>query len=101
VTVPFEPVTIERGTVAVFGVGEVESVTLTVKLEVPTLCDFPDITPVVALSKNPLGKLPAEIDHVYGIVPPAPVMLSKYDWPTVPLGSDVVVIASGATAAPL
>jgi hypothetical protein len=48
-----------------------------------------------------LGKLPAEIDHVYGIVPPAPVMLSKYDWPTVPLGSDVVVIASGATAAPL
>lgn len=57
-------VTIEREAVAVSGVGEVESVTSTVKSEVPILCGVPDITPVVESRESPAGKLPLASDQV-------------------------------------
>jgi hypothetical protein len=46
------------------------SVTLTVKLYVAAVVGVPEMTPVDALSDNPGGRAPADIDHVYGSVPP-------------------------------
>jgi hypothetical protein len=40
------------------------SLTCTVKLDVPVVVGVPETTPVVVLSVNPAGKLPAESDHV-------------------------------------
>ena len=49
-----------------------ESVTVAVKLMVPTCgpVGVPVIAPVAAFSVSPAGKLPAVIDHEYGVVPP-------------------------------
>jgi hypothetical protein len=55
---------------AAFGVGDAESVTVTVKFEPPTVVGAPEITPAVGSSVKPLGRLPAETDHVYGEIPP-------------------------------
>jgi hypothetical protein len=46
-----------------------ESVTWTVKLEVPEDVGFPEMTPL-ALSDRPFGSDPLAIDQVYGEVPP-------------------------------
>ena len=50
-----------------------ESVTVTVKLLVPTCgpVGVPVIAPVAALSARPAGKLPVVTAHVYGEAPPA------------------------------
>jgi len=45
------------------------SVTWTVKLEVPAVVGVPEIAPA-ELKLNPAGRLPEEIDQVYGAVPP-------------------------------
>jgi len=47
------------------------SVTLTVKLYEPLVAGLPESTPVEPFNINPDGKLPAEIDHEYGVLPPA------------------------------
>jgi len=52
-----------RFAVLVAGVGVCESVTFTVKLEVPVPVGVPEITPVV-LNVKPAGKLPAVMVHV-------------------------------------
>ena len=55
--------------VAVFAVGVLLSVTLTVKLEVPALVGAPEIAPLEDRLK-PAGRDPEATTHVYGAVPP-------------------------------
>ncbi len=47
------------------------------KLEVPWVVGVPEITPVVAFSASPAGRLPDEIDQVYGVVPPLAVRVAE------------------------
>ena len=47
-----------------------ESVTWTVKLNVPATVGVPEMTPVSLLSVSPVGSDPLAIDQVYGKVPP-------------------------------
>ncbi len=51
-------------------VGSPLSVTVAVKLEVPTAVGKPEIVPVVAARVRPAGSLPELIDQVYDGVPP-------------------------------
>jgi hypothetical protein len=48
----------------------VESVTLTVKVDVPEVVGVPDTTPVEAFKVKPAGNVPTLRDHEYGPVPP-------------------------------
>ncbi len=50
--------------------GELESVTVTVKLEVPVEVGVPEITPDDVLINNPAGNEPAVMLKLYGVVPP-------------------------------
>jgi hypothetical protein len=45
-------------------VGLLLSLTIAVKLEVPTAVGVPEIVPVVAARVSPVGRLPELIDHV-------------------------------------
>ncbi len=54
--------------VAVFG-GDEESVTLTVKENVPVCVGDPEIAPAPDRD-NPGASEPPEMDHEYGVVPP-------------------------------
>lgn len=72
-----------------------ESVTFAVKPYVPLVVGVPEITPVEGLSESPGGKAPDEIDQVYGVVPPLAARVREYETPTLPLGSDEVVIVRG------
>lgn len=75
-----------------------ESVTLTVKFEVPDAVGVPLMAPL-ALRVKPAGSAPALTDHVYGGVPPlAPRFCGPYFVPAVPAGSEVVVTLGGAGA---
>jgi hypothetical protein len=49
--------------------GEPESVTLTVKLEVPAVVGIPEIVPVDAVRVRPAGNAPEVILQLYGVVP--------------------------------
>ena len=40
-----------------------ESLTCTVKLDVPDAVGAPEISPVLASSESPVGRLPAVMDH--------------------------------------
>lgn len=62
-----ETITMDKAFVAV---APTVSVTLAVKLEVPLAVGVPVIAPVEATSDNPAGRLPGEIDHARGVVPP-------------------------------
>jgi len=53
--------------------GELESVTLTVKDEVPDAVGVPEMMPVEAARLNPAGKDPDEMDQLYGVFPPVAV----------------------------
>ena len=57
------------------------------------------MTPVLAFSPRPAGKVPVDTDHVRGVVPPAAANVCEYAAPMVPGGSgDVVVMdIAGAT----
>ncbi len=55
---------------AVFAVGVVESVTITVKVVVPAAVGVPLIMPVLGSRLSPGGSRLSDIDHVYGAVPP-------------------------------
>src|SRR4051794_32311498 len=75
-----------------------ESVTLTVKLEVPAVVGVPVIVPFVA-SVSPAGSDPALTDHVYGAVPPLAVRVCcGYTDPAVPAGRVAVVTTGGVGA---
>jgi hypothetical protein len=50
--------------------GEPASFTVTPKEKFPLPVGFPEMTPVDAARLSPVGRLPEEIDHVYGAVPP-------------------------------
>jgi len=47
-----------------------ESVTVTVKVNVPAADGVPEITPVDEFKVNPAGRLPVVTDQVYGVTPP-------------------------------
>ena len=52
------------------------SVTFIVKVDDPAVVGVPEIFPVVVVSVNPAGKVPDEIDHVRGRLPPAATTLA-------------------------
>jgi hypothetical protein len=54
-----------------------ESVTRTVKVEVPPLVGVPEIKPA-PLSESPEGKAPLEMLHAYGGTPPAALSVCVY-----------------------
>ena len=47
---------------------------------------------VFPLRVRPVGSEPAEIDHVYGLVPPVAASVCEYALVATPLGREVVVI---------
>jgi hypothetical protein len=64
--------TTESVTVAVVvWAGEPPSLRLTPKEKLPLPVGFPEMTPIDAARLSPAGRLPEEIDQVYGAVPPA------------------------------
>ena len=65
---------IEKACIAVWAVGLVLSVALTVKLNVPTAAGVPLMAPVVE-RVSPVGSDPVPSVHVYGVVPPVAVMV--------------------------
>jgi hypothetical protein len=67
------------------------SVTRTVKVFGPGVVGVPDIVPTAA-RLNPAGSDPADTDHAYGCEPPAAASTCEYAAPTVPAGSDDVMI---------
>jgi hypothetical protein len=85
----------ENGLVA-FCAGEEESVTCTVKLDWPVLVGVPLMVPPL-LKLRPAGNAPDVTVHEYGVVPPEAVSVVEYGVPTVPLGSDAVVIITPFT----
>ncbi len=56
--------------VAVCAVGEVESVTMAVKLKEPAVVGVPEIAPLEADNVRPAGNAPALMLQLYGVVPP-------------------------------
>jgi hypothetical protein len=83
--------TIDNCSVAVIA-GADESATEIVKVDVPVAVGVPEITPVAAFRVRPAGRVPAEIDHVYGIEPPVAARVWLYATPTVAEGSEAVVM---------
>ena len=47
-----------------------ESLTVTVKVEVPVALGVPEIVPLPELMESPSGKLPLVMLHAYGCTPP-------------------------------
>ena len=56
----------------------------------PEAVGVPEI--VFPLSVRPVGSDPADIDHVYGLVPPLAASVCKYALVAKPLGSELVVM---------
>lgn len=74
------------------------SVTLAVKFEVPAVVGVPVIAPLDVLSDSPAGRLPDEMAHVKGEVPPLRASVWLYAVPTVPFGRlDVVIVSVALT----
>jgi hypothetical protein len=74
---------------------EALSVILSVKLDGPAVMGVPEIVPPKKL--NPAGSDPLASDHVYGGDPPVALSVWEYATPTVPGGTeDVVIINAGA-----
>ena len=71
------------------------SLTCTVNDAVPAVVGVPLICPVELLSVSPVGKEPALIDQLYGVVPPLACSVVEYPVPAVPPGSDAVVTEIG------
>jgi hypothetical protein len=85
-------ITIDRETDFVWA-GLSASVTVAVRLAVPAAVGVPEMIPVDAAKLSPAGRLPALIDHVYGVVPPFACSTVEYCELTVPEGRLEVVIA--------
>jgi hypothetical protein len=84
---------------ACVAVADLESVTLAVNDEVPEALGVPDSKPVVPSSVIPAGREPAEIDQVYGVVPPVAPRAAPYPDPVFPPGREVVVMVSALLVA--
>jgi hypothetical protein len=69
------------------------SVTLTVKFDDPAAVGVPDI--VLPERPRPAGRVPLEMDQVYGGDPPVASSVCEYGTPTVPAGNEDVLITSG------
>jgi hypothetical protein len=82
---------------AVCAVGVAESVTVTVTLLELAVVGVPVIWPVVKLMANGEGNPVA--DHLYGVVPPVAATVEEYAAPAMPVGRDVVVMATLFTTA--
>ena len=67
--VTLEATAMLNGLVAIFAVGVVESVTCTVKLNVPEVVGVPVMAPVEAAKLNPGGNEPALMLQAYGVSP--------------------------------
>jgi hypothetical protein len=74
------------------------SATFTENVNVPDAEGVPANDPLPLDSVNPPGKEPDDIDQVYGAAPPVTETLPEYAVPTVPDGSEFVVIVSGGFA---
>lgn len=74
--------------------GEEESVTCTVKLDGPALVGVPLIVPPL-LKLRPAGNAPEVTVQEYGVVPPVAARVNEYAVPTIPFGTEAVVIVSG------
>jgi hypothetical protein len=62
--VPAAATTMESAWVAVFAVGEAESVTMAVKFAVPAVVGVPDMTPVAGVRVRPAGSVPTDTDQL-------------------------------------
>ena len=78
--------------------GDEESLTCTLKGDIPACVGVPLICPVEAVRPSPVGKAPELIDHEYGAVPPEEVRVAAYVEFTCPEVSEPVVIATDAAA---
>jgi hypothetical protein len=85
---------IDKSFSAVRGAGVVLSVTRTLKLNIPLMDGVPLMPPVDAVNVNPPGNAPVTMVQVYGATPPVDVNCAVYAKPTLPSGSDVVVMVS-------
>lgn len=72
-------------------VGLPESVTVTVTVVEPAVVGVP--LTVQPFRINPAGSVPV-MEHVYGDVPPEPVMVPLYVEPTVPFGREPVMVSA-------
>lgn len=68
--------------VAVCAEGEVESVTLAVKLNEPDVVGVPEIVPVAAARASPAGNAPELMLQLYGVVPPVAWIIVEQAAPT-------------------
>ena len=71
-------------------VGLLESVTVTVRFEVPAAVGVPPT--VQPLNVRPAGSVPELIEQLYGVVPPLAPIVAEYVTPTVPPGSVLVSV---------
>ena len=67
-----------------------------VKILLPVALAVPATTPVDAFRVSPEGKAPAVRVQAYGYVPPLADSVAEYTAPTVPAGSEDVVMVSGS-----
>jgi hypothetical protein len=89
---PAAAIVMAKAWLAVWGTGVVESVTITVKSNVPAVVGVPETVPVELPMVSPGGRDPVVIDQVYGGVPPVTATVAEYVVPTVPLGREAVVM---------
>ena len=73
-----------------------ESVTWTVKADVPYAVGVPLTAPVDALRDRPAGQDPALNDHASGVAPPVAARVAEYATPCWPSESDAVVMVRSA-----
>lgn len=64
-----------------------ESVTLTMNEEVPTVVGVPAISPVEGANAIPAGRVPEGMLHLYGCTPPCAVKVLAYSSLTIPRAS--------------
>lgn len=79
--------------------GLAESLTFTVNEELPAVVGDPEIEPLLDIV-NPAGNCPEAMLQRYGFVPPLAASAVLYALPTMPSGSEEVVIARVAGAEP-
>lgn len=92
-----EPVTDKlRFAVAVCAVGRPESVSFTVKVDVPATVGVPEIVPLAAFNVSPVGSAPVVMLQPYGVVPPVAFITALYGVPCWPVGNVDVVMLSAA-----
>lgn len=65
-------------------------------VDLPVPVGVPEIVPLL-LRLKPVGNVPEETVHEYGVLPPETAIVDEYDCPFVPLGNDVVVMTRGCT----